>query len=125
MFLCLGIYLAIRYQDFWQLPLATGGCLVFPALLYKFFSADIQLYIPAGKAAVSMSFGGYFKHTLIDKNEVQIVQNTLNGKPYMAIASKNNPYGRSYQISPFLTSAHKDKLYNENILPVIKQQLLS
>lgn len=71
-FLCLGIYLAIRLGDFWQLPLAIATSLVLPGLLYKFFVAGTRIHIPAGSGVVSMSFDGYFKRSLIAKADVQI-----------------------------------------------------
>ncbi|MBC9934289.1 hypothetical protein [Chitinophaga qingshengii] len=124
-FLCLSVYLAMRLGDFWQLPLAIAISLILPGLLYQFFNAARRIHIPAGRGVVAMSFAGYFKRSLIDKNDVDIVENALNGKAYMAIANKNNPYGQSYQISPYLTNARLRALFNENILPVIRQQLLT
>ncbi|KMQ64815.1 hypothetical protein ACM46_11350 [Chryseobacterium angstadtii] len=122
-FWILSVFLAVRFGDFWQLPLAIGSCLSVMALLYKIFSADIRIMIPAGEGKITMSFGGYFKRNFISKNETEIVQNSLNGKPYFAIADKSSPYGKSYQISPFLTHKKRCRIFEEEVLPVIQKQI--
>lgn len=123
LFLVLSIFLAIRYLDYWQLPLAISVSLIVPALLYKFLNADKQIHISEKDEAIYLSFSGCFKHEIVKKKDVQLVRNVLNGKPYIALTTQKNPYGRSYQISPFLTSQKSTDLYEEQILPAITQQL--
>ncbi|MCA6069189.1 hypothetical protein JI747_018635 [Chryseobacterium sp. RG1] len=124
--LCFGVlsgYLAFHFQDFWQLPFAIGIGLMGIAALYKFFSADIRVLIPRNDAALVISFGIYFKRNIGLKDEMVIVQNALNGRSYFAIANKSNPYGRSYQISPFLSHKKRRKVFEKEVLPVIEEQL--
>ena len=122
LFLCLSAFLAASYQDYWQLPLAISISLIPPGILYTFFNTNKQIHI-SGDGVLYMSFSGCFKHEILSKKDIQIVQNILNGKPYMAIVAKTNPYGVSYQVSPFLTNKERTALYYEQIAPAIAQQL--
>ena len=119
----LGIYLAARFGDFWQLPFAVGLCLLAIAVLYKIFSADIKVYIPSGQAEIEMSYGFYYIRKIILKKEAAIVKNSLNQKPYFALSKQSNPYGSSYQISPFLTDKTKSGIFEDEVLPAIEKQL--
>ena len=119
----LSVYLALRFHNFWQLPLAIGASSAGLAGFYKYFSADMELTIPKGIGEITFRFGFSSKKQIMKKDEALIVRNTLNGNPYYAIANKQNPYGKSYQISPFLTKKKRTAEFEENILPIIAQQL--
>jgi len=123
LFLLLSVYLALRFHNFWQLPLAIGASSAGLAWFYKNFSANMELTIPNGIGEITFRSGFTSKKQIMKKDEAEIVRNTLNGNPYYAIAHKQNPYGRSYQISPFLTKKKRAAEFEENILPIIVQQL--
>lgn len=107
LFLGLGLFLFIRLSDFWKMPLAIGFCIGLPTLIHKIAVVQQKIIIPPGKdAQIVFCIGKLYKCNVVRKNEAAIIRNTLNGKPYYAIANKQNHYGKSYQISPFLNK-HK------------------
>ncbi|MGG5210618.1 hypothetical protein ACQWU4_16960 [Chryseobacterium sp. MIQD13] len=124
LFLVLGIFLFIRFNDFWQMPLAIGFCLGLPGLIHKIAVVQQKIIISQGPdAEITFHIGKFYKCNIFRKNEAAIISNTLNGKAYYAVASKQNPYGKSYQISPFLNRQKTALIFEEEVLPFIRQQL--
>ncbi|UWX61778.1 hypothetical protein N0B40_05725 [Chryseobacterium oranimense] len=124
LFLILGLFLFVRFGDFWQMPLAIGLCIGLPAMIHKIAVVQQQIIIPSGKdAQIVFCVGKIYKNEIFRKNQVTVISNTLNGKTYYAVASKQNPYGKSYQISPFLNKQKTALIFQEEVLPVIRQQL--
>ncbi|KFF09771.1 hypothetical protein IW15_22180 [Chryseobacterium soli] len=120
--LVLAFYLSIRVGDFWQMPLILGGCLTVSATVYDLLAVRKQIYIPKDGSMISVQtiFG---KREIWNKQEVEIVGRSANYKQFMAIAHKSNPYGRAYQISPYLTKRKITALFEKEILPIIINQL--
>ena len=122
-FWILSLCLAVRFGDFWQLPFAVGACLLGMSLLYKTLSADIKVFIDAGHEEIEMSYGLSARRKIMAANEALIIKSSLNGKPYFSLSRQNNPYGKSYQISPFLTSKKTCEIFENEVFPVITKQL--
>jgi len=124
LFLILGIFLFVRSGDFWQMPLAMGLCVGVPVMIHKIAVVQQQIIIPPGKdAQIVFCIGKIYKSNIVQKNEAALISNTLNGKAYYAVTSKKNPYGKSYQISPFLNKKKTALIFEEEVLPIILQQL--
>ncbi|UIR56692.1 hypothetical protein LZQ00_02485 [Sphingobacterium sp. SRCM116780] len=124
LFLILGLFLFMRLNDFWQLPLAIGLCMGLPALIYKITVVQWQVIIPQGEdIPIVFRLGKLYKCHIYRKHEVDIVCNTVNGNTFFAIADKQNPYGKSYQISPFLNKQKTAFIFKEEVLPIIYEQL--
>lgn len=122
-FLLLTIFLAVRLGDFWQLPLAIGIALSILPLLYKLTIIQQEVVIPQGNAFISWRLGCLYQTMIWKKEEVEIVTHSVRGKSFYALANKQNPYGKAYQISPFLTNEEKALFFEKEILPIIQQQL--
>lgn len=120
--LLLSFYLFIKVGDFWQMPLILGGCLAISARMYDLLAVQKQICIPKDGRMISVQtvFG---KREIWNKQEVEIVGRSANYKQFMAIAHKSNPYGRAYQISPYLNKRKITTLFEGEILPIIINQL--
>lgn len=120
--LLLSFYLSIKVGDFWQMPLILGGCFAISATVYDLLAVRKQIHIPNGGSTIIVQtvFG---KRKIWNKQEVKIVGRSANYKQFMAIAHKSNPYGKAYQISPYLTKRKITALFEEVILPIIINQL--
>jgi|GEM_PF-1863251 len=124
LFLLLGLFLFIRFSDFWQLPLAIALCLGLPAFTYKVTIAKWQIIIsPSKEAPIIFRLGKFYKRNILQKNEAEVVHNTFNGNVFFAIADKQNPYGKAYQISPFLNQQKRAFVFEKEVLPIVYQQL--
>lgn len=121
-FLLLAVYLAVKIGDFWQMPFILGACFTGCSLVYDLAAVRKQIFIPCreGSIVVLTVFG---KKELWEKQDTEIVRRSTNYKPFIAIANKNNPYGRAYQISPYLTSKKSMLHFESEISPIIINQL--
>lgn len=123
LFLALGLYLEIRFADFWQLPLAIGLCLTVLPLLYLLMVVSQTITIPKGPGPIVFQVGKLYRKEIWNKQETELVRNSINGRLFLAISNKNNPYGKAYQISPFLTNKQKEIFFEQEILPIVHLQL--